>query len=71
MKLNQAESNFREIMSMREEDEISCDLFVSLLNRIDIENVTTNTTEEFKRKEELEYLISEEIRKCGVNGVAS
>lgn len=71
MNLNQAESNFREIMSMREEDEISCDLFVSLLTRLDIESVTTNTTEEFKRKEQLEYLISEEIKRCGVNGVAT
>lgn len=63
MNLNQAEATFREIISMYENAELDKEQFVSLLLNINADKIVTYNAEELQRKEQLESVIAEELRK--------
>lgn len=63
MNIRQAETSFREIMSMYEDNEIGMEEFVFLLLNINIEKVVTYNAEEYQKKEELQKIIEEELKR--------
>lgn len=63
MTLNQAEATFREIVSMYEDNEFDKEEFIRLLLNIEAEKIVTYNAEELQRKEELQKIIIEELKK--------
>lgn len=63
MTIKQAEATFREIVSMYEDNEFDKEEFIRLLQSIEAEKIVTYNAEELQRKEELQKIITEELKK--------
>lgn len=63
MNIQQAEASFREIISMRDDNELDKEQFITLLLNINVEKIITFNAEELQRKKSLQKLIEEELIK--------